>query len=124
MCVPSKWTGQGTTEKIVSKIIAFLVIVGGEGLAMTTPTSWAGRLVISLHFREVKGFYHGAKNSTRMRGSLVIALKLVGVTSMTSEASSEMAMVTSARAVRERRREENFMTEGGRGWCEPNNVRL
>jgi hypothetical protein len=44
----------------------------------------------------------------------VISSKLLGVTSITSDASSAMATVTRARAVRDRRREENFMTEGGR----------
>lgn len=88
--------------------------MGGEGLAVTTPARRAEYLAITLKFKEVKEFYHGAKNSRRTRGSLVMASKLLGVRSITSEASSAMATVTRARAVRERRREENFMTGGER----------
>ena len=66
------------------------------------------------HCKTAKCCDHGAKNSTRTRGPLVIASKLLGVTSITSEGSSATARVTRARAVRERRREENFMTDRGR----------
>ena len=47
---------------------------------------------------------------------MVIASKFVGVTSMTSEASSATARVTRARVVRDRRREGNFMTGGREEW--------
>lgn len=109
----------GERDTLFLQFGSSLLVMGSESLAMTAPAGRAEALVISLHFREAKGDYHGAKNSRRTRGSLVIASKLLGVTSMTSEASSAIATVTRARAVRERRREENFMTTGGReGECD------
>lgn len=81
---------------------------------MTTPVGPVLLSVSILHLKVVKFYDHGAKNSRRTRGSLVIASKLLGVTSITSDGSSATARVTRARVVRERRREENFMTEGGR----------
>lgn len=81
---------------------------------MTAPVGQVLLSAITPCLKVVKCYDHGAKNSTRTRGSLVIASKLLGVTSITSDGPSATARVTRARVVRERRREENFMTEGER----------
>jgi hypothetical protein len=86
------------------------LIMGSEGLAMTAPTRRTSLSVIFLRVKVAKYRDHGAKNSRRTRDSLVTVSKLLGVTSITSEGPSATARVTRARAVRERRREENFMT--------------
>ena len=95
----------GELDALVLQFGGRFLVVGSEGLAVTTPAGRAEFLAVFLHYKYVKGGYHGAKNSTRTRGSLETVSKLAGVTSITLEASSATARVTRARVVRERRRE-------------------
>lgn len=89
------------------------LVFGSKGFAVATPSGDA-----SIQHNQV-GFwctYHGAKNSTSIKGSAsTIDLKLAGVKSRTSEVPSALATQTRARAVSEERIDETLIMVGSGG---------